>query len=156
MSSIRTIFGHSCRDKGERVHPRRHGTHEHVSPRLRPHPQSRPHHRRPRSLRRRPRPPHHGSHRLPQPRLPHLSRLHVMILKMPIKLIFITYNICIPSLDDDLALLPFYIAPSNRLKSTQIEASWHITFLVKILMKVSFRSWEILLKREGDIPQSST
>ena len=51
---------------------RRHGTHEHERPRLRPHPQSRPHHRRPRSLRRRPRPPHHGSHRLPQPRPPHL------------------------------------------------------------------------------------
>ena len=30
------------------------------------------HHRRPRRHRRRPRPPHHGSHRLPQPRPPHL------------------------------------------------------------------------------------
>ncbi len=37
-------------------------------------PQSRPHHRRPRGLRRRPRPPHHGSHRLPQPRPPKLPR----------------------------------------------------------------------------------
>ena len=52
----------------------RHGTHEHERPRLRPHPQSRPHHRRPRRHRRRPRPPHHGSHRLPQPRPPHLPR----------------------------------------------------------------------------------
>ena len=39
------------------------------------------HHRRPRRHRRRPRPPHHGSHRLPQPRPPHLPRHHVIINK---------------------------------------------------------------------------
>ena len=50
-----------------------------MSARLRPHPQGRPHHRRPRSLRRRPRPPHHGSHRLPQPRPPKLPQQCIVV-----------------------------------------------------------------------------
>ena len=45
-------------------------------------PQSRPHHRRPRRHRRRPRPPHHGSHRLPQPRPPHLYGQHTIMVEI--------------------------------------------------------------------------
>ena len=45
-----------------------HHQHEHERESLRPHPKSRPHHRRPRRKRPGPPAPHHGSHRLPQPR----------------------------------------------------------------------------------------